>query len=155
MYRSTTKHHRMQGLFLWHCTDWKDVLYSAGWLEILPASRVTTFTRTRVRMASNTVETKHALTSTCQLTNDFFETMCAAFCRQCPNHEQRGFIVLSLGICIILKHFLCHSCVCVGRCMLLSLSHVTTMNKEDLGMHIILQNFLYHSCVCASIYVTP
>ena len=68
VYRWTTKHHRMQGLFLWHCTEWKDVLYSAGWLEILPASWVRTFSGTRVRMDSNTVETKLVLTSTCWLT---------------------------------------------------------------------------------------
>ena len=119
VYRWTTKHHRMQSLFLWHYTDWKDVLYFAGWLEILPASWVRTFSGTRVRIASNTVETKHVLTSTCWLTNDFFGTMCPAFCQQCPNHEQRGLITLSLGVCIILQHFLCHSCVCVGRCVLL------------------------------------
>ena len=110
VYRSTTKHHRMQGLFLWHCTDWKDVLYSAGWLEILPASRVTTFSRTRVRMASKQYSGNKACPD---LYLSAYKRLLwnNVFCQQCPNHEQRGFIVVSLGICIILKHFLCHGCV--------------------------------------------
>ena len=30
VYRQTTKCHRLQGLFLWHCTDWKGILYSTS-----------------------------------------------------------------------------------------------------------------------------
>ena len=36
-----------------------------------------------------------------------------------PTMKYRGLVVLSLGICIILQHFLHHGCVCVGWCVLL------------------------------------
>ena len=44
-------------------------------------------------LASNTVGTKHALTSTCQLTNDFFGTMCSVSNVPTMNKEDSSWSV--------------------------------------------------------------